>query len=307
MMGRFLETHKITEQEEKFNKELEVEDRICHLEVYDITGDYNYTTLREETIRKGDCFIVLYDITNPKSFQDVDNFRIEILRNKPPWSFVPVLLVGNMTDLEYRRKVPTLSGTKKLKQWVKHGDTDAVIGKMGFVEAAAKINFKVEESFEELIKMALKPMRERQAAVTPAKPTLEQKINKHVDTVKTKLGPKPPPPPLDPDEEYAIRQAERSETKRSRWKTILFCCGPRKPLVPLEDIHKDPADERIEDLDKSMDALMMGPASPDPKAGKKGKTAEQAGSLTPPGKANPFEQSFERSFEAVTRETQVAD
>lgn len=55
-------------------------------------------------IRAGESFILVYDITSKKSFQEIPSLKEKILRGKDA-SKVPMVLVGNKCDLQSKREV----------------------------------------------------------------------------------------------------------------------------------------------------------------------------------------------------------
>ena len=45
----------------------------CLLDILDTAGQEEYSALRDQYTREGDCFLVVYDITNPQSFQEAES------------------------------------------------------------------------------------------------------------------------------------------------------------------------------------------------------------------------------------------
>lgn len=59
----------------------------------------------------GDGFVLVYDITNRRSFQEVAPLRNLLEEVKRPQN-VPLVLVGNKSDLEHARQVATEEGER---------------------------------------------------------------------------------------------------------------------------------------------------------------------------------------------------
>ena len=62
------------------------------------------STMREQYIRTGEGFLLVYSITSRSSFEEISTLYQHILRVKEVDSF-PVIIVGNKCDLVYERQV----------------------------------------------------------------------------------------------------------------------------------------------------------------------------------------------------------
>ena len=60
--------------------------------------------MREQYMRTGEGFLLVYSITARESFEEIATFHQQILRVKDQDHF-PVVLAGNKCDLEYERQV----------------------------------------------------------------------------------------------------------------------------------------------------------------------------------------------------------
>jgi len=65
---------------------------------------FTYRAMREQYMRTGEGFILVYSITARESFEEINQFHQQILRVKDKDNF-PMVLVGNKCDLEYERQV----------------------------------------------------------------------------------------------------------------------------------------------------------------------------------------------------------
>lgn len=52
------------------------------LTVLDTAGQEEFSAMREQYMRKGDGFMIVYSVTDPNSFKNVPNFFTQILRVK---------------------------------------------------------------------------------------------------------------------------------------------------------------------------------------------------------------------------------
>lgn len=71
-----------------------------------------YSAMREQYMRTGEGFLLVYSITSRNSFEEISTFHQQILRVKDKDSF-PVIVVANKCDLEYERQVG-MNGTPPL-------------------------------------------------------------------------------------------------------------------------------------------------------------------------------------------------
>jgi GTPase SAR1 family protein len=86
------------------------------------------------SLKGKDAAIVLYSITNLKSFQETDSY-IELARSEFGESF-PIVLVGTKCDLEYEREVSKEDGEKK-----------AIKYNIKFFEVSSKTGVNVDHAF----------------------------------------------------------------------------------------------------------------------------------------------------------------
>lgn len=134
------------------------------LEVLDTAGQEEYTALRDQWIRDGEGFVLVYSITSRSSFTRIRKFHNQIQRVKEssnagsPTSAAylsspmtapvamsnrpaPVMLVGNKSDRVTEREVSTQEGSALAKDM-----------NCDFVEASAKNCINVEKAFYEVVR-----------------------------------------------------------------------------------------------------------------------------------------------------------
>jgi len=64
------------------------------------------SAMREQYMRSGEGFLLVYSITSRNSFEEIATFYQQILRVKDK-DFFPIILVANKCDLEHERQVST--------------------------------------------------------------------------------------------------------------------------------------------------------------------------------------------------------
>jgi len=138
------QNHFITEYdptiENSYRKQVNIDDETCMLDILDTAGQEEYAAMRDQYIRSGQGFVIVYSITSRPSFDTLPSFHDQILRVKDEDSF-PVVILGNKCDLEKDREV----STEELKNYADS------IGAPYF-ETSAKARINVEEGFYQLIR-----------------------------------------------------------------------------------------------------------------------------------------------------------
>nr|CAH8846450.1 unnamed protein product [Trichobilharzia regenti] len=106
----FLEEHDPT-IEDSYIQNDEIDDEWCILDVLDTAGQEEFSAMREQYMRKGQGFIIVYSVTDPQSFHEVRRFYTQILRCKDCDSY-PMILAANKIDLVQQRKVSEEEGQR---------------------------------------------------------------------------------------------------------------------------------------------------------------------------------------------------
>lgn len=96
--------------------------------------------MREQYMRNGEGFLLVYSITSRMSFDEISTFYQQICRVKDR-DYFPMVLVGNKCDLESDRQVSSQEGKDLAKQFG-----------CQFIETSAKQKINVEEAFFEVVK-----------------------------------------------------------------------------------------------------------------------------------------------------------
>ena len=83
--------------------------------LFTLSYQNTYSAMREQYMRTGEGFLLVYSITSRDSFEEISTFHQQILRVKDQDSF-PVIVVANKCDLEYERQVG-MNGAAVLLPW----------------------------------------------------------------------------------------------------------------------------------------------------------------------------------------------
>ena len=154
--SRFTEHFKPTIGADFSNKEISLEEGVVILQIWDTAGQERFQSLSSAFYRGADCCCLVYDVTNPASFDHLLDWKQVFLTKSQPQNIdtFPFLVIGNKIDLEETRKVTTIEARKFCQQ---NGD-------MLFFESSAKNNINVEQAFKDLGALAVK----RQMAINPS-------------------------------------------------------------------------------------------------------------------------------------------
>jgi len=141
IQGTFVQKYDPT-IEDSYRKQVEIDAKACMLDIMDTAGQEEYSALRDQYMKTGEGFVLVYSITSFNSFEAAGKLRTSILRIKEDTPDVPIMLVGNKSDVEHERAVPSDDGRKAAERWG-----------TGFIECSAKTNKNVNEIFFELVRV----------------------------------------------------------------------------------------------------------------------------------------------------------
>ena len=127
-----------------YNKSVTIDHTTYSVDILDTAGMEGGETLKPSIFRSRDCFILVYDITDRSSFENIPQIHEDILRIREV-SSVPCCLVGNKCDLVDDREVTTEEGQQLAKE----------IGSI-FFETSAKSGQNVVEAIEGTIREYIK-------------------------------------------------------------------------------------------------------------------------------------------------------
>eukprot|EP01111_Echinosteliopsis_oligospora_P008471 TRINITY_DN2416_c0_g1_i1.p1 TRINITY_DN2416_c0_g1~~TRINITY_DN2416_c0_g1_i1.p1 ORF type:complete len:196 (-),score=39.60 TRINITY_DN2416_c0_g1_i1:88-675(-) len=141
IQGTFVQKYDPT-IEDSYRKQVEIDAKACMLDVMDTAGQEEYSALRDQYMKTGEGFILVYSVTSTNSFDAAVKLRCNILRIKEESLDVPVIVVGNKCDLENERCVSSDDGLKTAERWG-----------ASFIEASAKTNKNINEVFSTIVRM----------------------------------------------------------------------------------------------------------------------------------------------------------
>ncbi|KAI0703809.1 ras family-domain-containing protein [Cytidiella melzeri] len=126
--------------EDSYHKQCVIDDEVALLDILDTAGQEEYTAMREQYMRSGEGFLLVYSITERESFEEITGLYQHILRVKDLDHF-PAVLVANKCDLEYDRQV----GMNEGRDLAKHFGCK-------FIETSAKERINIDEAFASVVR-----------------------------------------------------------------------------------------------------------------------------------------------------------
>lgn len=149
---QFIQSHFVDEYdptiEDSYRKQCVIDDEVALLDILDTAGQEEYSAMREQYMRTGEGFLLVYSITDKSSFEEIQHFCSQILRVKDKNEF-PMILVGNKSDLDHERQVTTQEGKDLGKSL-----------KIFHLETSAKQRVNVDLAFHELVRIIRKYTKE---------------------------------------------------------------------------------------------------------------------------------------------------
>ena len=121
-----------------------------NVKIFDTAGQEKFRALSDNYYKKANCCLLVYDITNRKSFEECKNFFNKNIKEKCSKDIV-VIVLGNKTDLEEKREVPS-----------EEGGGFAVENGYQFFETSCMKNTNVANAFETLIEITNIETKKRQ-------------------------------------------------------------------------------------------------------------------------------------------------
>ncbi|RKF66842.1 Ras-like protein [Golovinomyces cichoracearum] len=125
---------------DSYRKQCVIDDEVALLDVLDTAGQEEYSAMREQYMRTGEGFLLVYSITSRQSFDEILVFQQQILRVKDK-DYFPIIVVGNKCDLESDRQVSEADGEALARSF-----------SCKFIETSAKSRINVDNAFYDIVR-----------------------------------------------------------------------------------------------------------------------------------------------------------
>ena len=140
IQGHFVKSYDAT-IEDIYRKRVNIDGRQEVLMIVDTAGQEAFGTMREQYMKSGLGFVLVYSITDAESFLQLKTIYAHLRRTKGEGAVLPCIVVGNKTDLANQRSVSQ-----------EEGQTFANQVNCPFVEVSAMNRGQVEDLFATLVR-----------------------------------------------------------------------------------------------------------------------------------------------------------
>lgn len=139
---------------------IELDGKLIKLQIWDTAGQERFRTITTAYYRGAMGIMLVYDVTNEKSFQNISTWVRSIQEHAS--RDVDQMLLANKTDMRDKRVIPPEQGQNLAKE----------LG-IRYMETSAKLGLSVEEAFFTLARDIKLRMEAKQIASGPPKQDLK--------------------------------------------------------------------------------------------------------------------------------------
>ena len=139
--GHFLSSYDPT-IEDSYRTTINVNNQDIILNILDTAGQEEFYALRDQYMRSGDGYIIVFSITSVTSFLEVNAIKeqLNMILDVDDNTLIPIILVGNKCDLEEYRQVQSSDAQRLAEEW-----------RVKYFETSAKNKTNINRIFEELV------------------------------------------------------------------------------------------------------------------------------------------------------------
>ena len=139
--GHFLSSYDPT-IEDSYRPTININNQDIILNILDTAGQEEFYALRDQYMRSGDGYIIVFSITSVTSFLEVNAIKeqLNMILDVDDNTLIPIILVGNKCDLEEYRQVQSSDAQRLAEEW-----------RVKYFETSAKNKTNINRIFEELV------------------------------------------------------------------------------------------------------------------------------------------------------------
>ncbi|XP_066510506.1 GTP-binding protein RAD-like [Hoplias malabaricus] len=140
IFGGVEDSHDYEDAGNTYDRSIVVDEEEANILLYDIWEQDTSQWLKDQCMRMGDAYIIVYSVTDKSSFEKASELRIQLRRARQSEN-IPIILVGNKSDLVRSREVS-----------VEEGSACAVVFDCKFIETSASLHHNVRTLFEGIVR-----------------------------------------------------------------------------------------------------------------------------------------------------------
>lgn len=130
---------------DSYRRELSLNGEPVTLDIMDTAGQEEYASVRDNYLRSGDGFILVFSLIERESFRSIQEIREQILRVKSGQYKseydLPFILVGNKNDLQDERIIAQGEAIAQAMEW-----------QCKYFETSAKTNCNVDDVYYDIMR-----------------------------------------------------------------------------------------------------------------------------------------------------------
>ena len=157
IQSRFIEQYDPT-IEDTYRKQCVIDDIPCVLNILDTAGQEEYSAMRNQFMKLGQGFLLVFSMTSRITFEEVTNLHTQILQAKDD-EHVPIILVGNKSDCPNHEV-----NAKEAEDLARNFGSK-------FIVTSAKTHMNIDEAFYDLVR-SIRTLENK----NPRKPILHRRI-----------------------------------------------------------------------------------------------------------------------------------
>jgi GTPase KRas protein len=128
--------------EDSYRKQTVIDGETVQLDILDTAGQDEYSAMRDQYMRTGQGFVLVFDMTNRATFDALAIFAEQVSRVKDAAiTDVPMIVVGNKCDLEHQRTVSPMEA---------RAFAESIGARYG--ECSAFLRFNIDEVFADAVR-----------------------------------------------------------------------------------------------------------------------------------------------------------
>ncbi len=124
-------------------KDIKINDKIIKIQIWDLAGQVSFEKIRLNYLSGCHSAFIVYDISNPDSYQSVLNWYDELANGLP--DKLPIVIIGNKIDLRSENKdsLSQIEGLKMADRLQRRNGNMPVF----YIETSAKTGENISEAF----------------------------------------------------------------------------------------------------------------------------------------------------------------